>query len=57
MDCHDTNFVTNTVHLALDLQIIRVQPDKKPSQIWNIAALIGKRLTDQSIDAFGSLWS
>ena len=56
MDRHYTNFITNTVHLALDLQIIRVQPDKKPSQVWNIAALIGKRLIDQSINPFGSLW-
>ena len=57
MDGHHTNFVTNTVHLTLDLKIIGVQPDEKPSEIRNIAALIGQRLADQSINPFGGFWS
>ena len=57
MDRHHTNFVANTVHLTFDFQIVGIQPDEKPCEIGNIAALIGQRLADQSINPFGCFWS
>ena len=55
MNGHYSYFVANTVHLPLNLKIVRIKPHQKPGEAGHTSALIGQRLADQSVNALGGL--
>ena len=55
MHRHHPDHRTGSPHLALDLQIIGLHPDKEPGQAWHLRAFIGQGLRQQLVDAILSL--